>query len=67
MIQELIGTAINAIGGKRVYIINLVAPRGTVPALSHDGKIVEIPGLLDETGRLIPGILDHIKQEDYEV
>lgn len=58
---------LNAIGGKRVYIINLVAPRGTVPALSHDGKIVEIPGLLDETGRLIPGILDHIKQEDYEV
>lgn len=53
------------IGGKRVYIINLIGYEGEEPTVTHDSRIIEIPGLIDENGKVINKHLDWIK-EDYD-
>lgn len=65
-IRKEILRKLDEIGGKRVYVINLIASPGSTIAISHDERIIEIPGLLDENGNLIPDILNQIKREDYE-
>ena len=65
-IRKEILAKLDAIGGKKVYIINIAAPDGTFPAVAHDERIVELPGLIGEDGQIIPGILDNIKKEDYD-
>ena len=57
---------LEAIGGKRVYIINIIGDRNHQGEKAIDSKIVEIPGLLDSEGRVINGALDLIYKEDYE-
>ncbi len=65
-IRKEILRKLDEIDGKRVYVINLIASPGNSAAISHDERIIEIPGLLDENGNLIPDILNQIKREDYE-
>ena len=61
---EKISRKLDAIGGKRVYIINLFGYKGTTPGENHDRRIVEIPGLIDENGSVIRKNLDWIKEEN---
>ena len=53
------------IGGKRVYIINLIGYEGEEPTVTHDSRIIEIPGLIDENGKVINKHLDWIKEDYY--
>ena len=64
---EKISRKLDAIGGKRVYIINLFGYSGKTPGENHDRRIVEIPGLIDENGRVIRNNLNWIKEEDDSV
>lgn len=57
---------LDAIGGKRVYIINVVDSKEFAYSESYDGRIIEIPGLIDDDGKVITTALDYIKKEDYE-
>lgn len=54
------------INGKRVYVINIVKGGEYISCKSKDSHIIEIPALIDENGRIIPGALDIIKKEDFE-
>ena len=54
---------IDAIGGRRVYIINMTDTHGSKPAISHGGRIVEIPCLIDADGHIDRKMLDMIKED----
>ncbi len=49
--------------GKRVYIINLFRPEGSVSVCSADGCIVEISGLLREDNTLNPEAIELLREE----
>lgn len=65
-IRKKIIAKLDAIGGKRVYIINIVADKGYKPSMTTDERIVEIPALIDEDGKIIIENLKMIKKEDFE-
>lgn len=54
------------IGGRRVYIINVVKNGDFICSETEDSRIIEIPALIDENGKIICGALDKLKKEDYE-
>lgn len=62
-----ISEKLNTIGAKKVYVINIVGDDFVAPTTTIDGRIVEIPALIDSNGRIIRGALDCIAKEDYEV
>ena len=57
---------LDAIDGKRAYIINVIGSEEFACHTSYDGRIVEISGLIDKNGNVIKSSLDYIKTEDYE-
>lgn len=63
---EEISRKMDAIGAKRAYIINVVSDQEYRSTVTVDGRIIEIPGLIDSNGKIIAGALDMIKREDYE-
>lgn len=63
-LMKKISDKLDAIGGKRAYIINVIADPNMKSSTSLDGRIVEIPALIDENGCIISGALDAIKEED---
>ena len=54
---------LDAIGGKRVYVINMTGTHNSRPCISHGGRIVEIPGLIDKNGNVDKRMLDMIKED----
>jgi len=62
---ERIRQKLDTIKGKRAYIINLVGNNNTKPTISCDGKIVEIPGLIDQDGKPITTNINMIRSEDF--
>lgn len=56
---------LDTINGKKVYIINLVGSDKMKPTVSCDGKIVEIPGLIDQNGKPITQNINMIRSEDF--
>lgn len=60
-----ISRKLDAIGGKRVYIVNLIGDPGWKPTVTHDGKIIEIPGLIDKNGQVLSDNLRMIKEENH--
>lgn len=62
---EKIRQKLDTIKGKRAYIINLVGNNNTKPTISCDGKIVEIPGLIDQDGKPITTNINMIRSEDF--
>ena len=53
------------IGAKRVYVINLVGDGNFHRASAQvDGRIIEIPGLIDKEGRTISKNIAMIREED---
>lgn len=65
-ILDEISRKMDTIGAKRAYIINIVSDQEYKPTTTVDGRIIEIPGLIDSNGKIIAGALDMIKREDYE-
>ncbi len=63
---EEISRKLDTIGAKRAYIINIIADDSYVPTSSVDGRIIEIPGIIDEKGMIIQDAMNKIKREDYE-
>lgn len=63
--QEII-RKLDSIGGKRVYVINIVNETNAEPTISCDGRITEIPGLIDKNGNIITDALYLIQKEDYK-
>lgn len=55
---------LDAIGGKRAYIINMTDTHNSKPCISHDGRIIEIPRLIDNNGHVDAKMLDLIKEEE---
>lgn len=60
-----ISRKLDAIGGKRVYIINLIGEPDWKPSMTHDGKTIEIPGLIDKSGLVLSDNLRMIKEENH--
>lgn len=57
---------LEAIGGKRVYIINIVSDKNYKPSAIVDQRLVEIPMLIKEDGTVCYKNLHIIKKEDFE-
>ena len=57
---------LEAIGGKRVYIINVVSDRNYKPGTIVDQRLVEIPMLIREDGTVCYENLNMIYKEDFE-
>lgn len=57
---------LNKIGGKRVYIINILRKQDFSGDTENDKKIIEIPALLDEEGNIRKESLDLLKGEIYD-
>ncbi len=53
------------INGKKAYIINLVGNDKMKPTVSCDGKVVEIPGLINQNGNPIIQNINIIRSEDF--
>ena len=50
---------LDQIGGKMAFVVNLVrADAKAVPMTSVDGRIVEVPGLIDNDGNVITEAFD---------
>ena len=60
-----ISRKLEAIGGKRVYIINLIGESDWKPSMTHDGMIIEIPGLIDKNGSVLSDNLRMIEEENH--
>jgi hypothetical protein len=57
---------LDTIGGKRVYIINIIGdPTGYVPTTPIDARIIEIPCLIDQQGHPVSKCLGMIREEDF--
>ena len=57
---------LDAIGGKRVYIINIIGdPSGYVPTTPIDARLIEIPCLIDQQGHPVSKCLGMIREEDF--
>ena len=54
---------LDAIGGKRVYVINMTDTHNSSPCISHGGRVVELPGLIDADGKVVHQMLDMIKED----
>jgi hypothetical protein len=57
---------LEVIGGKRVYIINVVSNKNYKPSAIVDQRLVEIPMLIKEDGKVSYENLNMIKREDFE-
>ena len=57
---------LEAIGGKRVYIINVVSDRNYKPSTIVDQRLIEIPMLIREDGIVCYENLNMIYKEDFE-
>ena len=57
---------LEAIGGKRVYIINIVSDNNYKPSAIVDQRLVEIPMLIKEDGTVCYENLHMIHKEDFE-
>lgn len=57
---------LEAIGGKRVYIINVVSDKNYKPSAIVDQRLVEIPMIIKEDGTVCYDNLHMIHKEDFE-
>lgn len=57
---------LEAIGGKRVYIINVVSDKNYKPSAIVDQRLVEIPRIIKEDGTVFYENLHMIHKEDFE-
>lgn len=65
-IRKDISKKMNAINAIRVYVINVVGSDGFVASETNDGKLIEIPRLIDENGCIDKKQLAKIKVEDLQ-
>ena len=63
IIKNEIRTKLDHILGKKVYIINLFSEEGYDYHKQNDGRIVEIPGLLNENGTIHKNTIEFLRGE----
>lgn len=66
-IRDDILRKLEAIGGKRVYIINIVSDKNYKPSIMIDQRLVEIPMLINSNGTINCNCLHMIRKEDFEI
>ena len=65
-IRKAILRKLETIGGKRVYVINVVSDRNYKPSAIVDQRLVEIPMIIKEDGTVCYENLHMIHKEDFE-
>lgn len=53
---------LDAVGGKKAFIVNLFSDGVARPSCSNDGRLIEVPGILLPTGQLDQPALDYIRR-----
>lgn len=53
---------LDAVGGKKAFIVNLFSDGVSRPSCSNDGRLIEVPGILLPTGQLDQPALDYIRR-----
>lgn len=60
--REKVLKKLDAVGGKRAFIVNLFSDGVSRPSCSKDERLVEVPGILLPTGQLDPSAVDYIRR-----
>ena len=52
---------LDAVGGKKAFIVNLFSDGVSRPSCSNDGRLIEVPGILLPTGQVDQSTLNYIR------
>ena len=59
--REKVLKKLDAVGGKRAFIVNLFSDGVSSPSCSNDGRLIEVPGILLPTGQVDQTALNYIR------
>ena len=59
--REKVLKKLDAVGGKRAFIVNLFSDGMSSPSCSNDGRLIEVPGILLPTGQVDQTALNYIR------
>lgn len=59
--REKVLKKLDAVGGKRAFIVNLFSDGMSRSSCSHDERLIEVPGILLPTGQLDQSAVDYIR------
>jgi hypothetical protein len=65
-VYEQIGKKLDEIGGKKVYVINLMSEKDAEPVRTVSGRIIEVCGLIDESGNVLKKVMEYLAREAFE-
>ena len=57
-----ISKKLDAVGGKRAFIVNLFSDGVSMPSCSNDERLIEAPGILLPNGQLDQSAVDYIRR-----
>ena len=57
-----ISKKLDAVGGKRAFIVNLFSDGVSMPSCSNDERLIEVPGILLPNGQLDQSAVDYIRR-----
>ena len=60
--REKVLKKLDAVGGKRAFVVNLFSDGVSRPSCSNDGCLIEVPGILLPTGQVDQSALNHIRR-----
>ena len=59
--REKVLKKMDAVGGKRAFVVNLFSNGVSRPSCSNDGRLIEVPGILLPTGQVDQSALNYIR------
>ena len=60
--REKVLKKMDAVGGKRAFVVNLFSNGVSRPSCSNDGRLIEVPGILLPTGQVDQSALNYIRK-----
>ena len=60
--REKVLKKLDAVGGKRAFVVNLFSDGVSRPSCSNDGCLIEVPGILLPTGQVDQSALNYIRR-----
>ncbi|OUN25790.1 hypothetical protein [Pseudoflavonifractor sp. An85] len=60
--REKVLKKMDAVGGKRAFVVNLFSNGVSRPSCSNDGRLIEVPGILLPTGQVDQSALNYIRR-----
>ena len=60
--REKVLKKVDAVGGKRAFVVNLFSNGVSRPSCSNDGRLIEVPGILLPTGQVDQSALNYIRR-----